>query len=782
MGAFGSTARPRPAPPSASSAPMLRSSIHAALLALATSALLACGDPVADAIRSAELHLAYGQLERASAAVAGVQGPAVERLRERIEGVRRTRAEVQRRALELAEKAPTTPQSEMLGELKALSDAQTDPVAEEVVDAILSQVYDYYSARSASWKPEPVLAEPDVDPHRPNAYVPASEAALARSADPAGEDPAQHQDEDGEGAAGACEVEVDLDVEVELASAAEPAEAAAAQTEGEPAAPRPITAIGWEERALELAAENDLAGARAAWLEAGTMYGSGPLREEALGYARDLADRLALRSEIADAFALDPSELQRARRTLRAVDAEGLELGGARVAWSEVELKDLLALAHRVRLSANAELGLVSERLARGDENGAWGALEKLLGSERVEEPSAWGLIARWRGETPPDGGYVVWEGVWVRPEQIETLEIERTLAGAYAVLLEAQAGPELDAAYATLAEHQRYGRIAEGLELRWARVCAELAEHKTVNKLESLAHKRTELDARRAEALALIFDEEEYFYPYRPPECPPEKARLYPKVQQRVDALVERVREAWDVSQRVSVPRSFRAAVGEVLWVRARQDELDLEALALPAELPEWVLGLPADLDDVGVGEFAWNWEEGRDLAYSRAVRARNERLWTELDEEAFADGEPGRLAHGVEQQQVRITNDYRVMFGRRALAWNPRIQHAAYDHSEWMANTGNFGHFEPGRPETYGPNERMTRRGYDRGISENLAYFGGDPGAAHSGWCTSSGHHRNILMDGHREMASSTVGRFWTQNFGVATAFLDDLSGWHD
>jgi uncharacterized protein YkwD len=52
-----------------------------------------------------------------------------------------------------------------------------------------------------------------------------------------------------------------------------------------------------------------------------------------------------------------------------------------------------------------------------------------------------------------------------------------------------------------------------------------------------------------------------------------------------------------------------------------------------------------------------------------------------------------------------------------------------------------------------------------------------GGDPQAAHDGWLRSSGHHRNILMPGHREMASASASNYWTQNFGADTAFQREL-----
>ena len=105
-----------------------------------------------------------------------------------------------------------------------------------------------------------------------------------------------------------------------------------------------------------------------------------------------------------------------------------------------------------------------------------------------------------------------------------------------------------------------------------------------------------------------------------------------------------------------------------------------------------------------------------------------------------------------------------------------NKGIQAAARDHSDYMSRTGDFGHFEPD-PERKTPGDRMRRRGYFWGASENCHMGGGDPMGAHIGWLHSSGHHRNILMEGHREMASGLSGPYWTQNFGAGRDFEAEL-----
>jgi uncharacterized protein YkwD len=156
--------------------------------------------------------------------------------------------------------------------------------------------------------------------------------------------------------------------------------------------------------------------------------------------------------------------------------------------------------------------------------------------------------------------------------------------------------------------------------------------------------------------------------------------------------------------------------------------------------------------------------------------VLAYNESHWTALDSDKEVDA--ALFPNVAEREQVRITNRYRMLMGRRAVAWNPRVQVAAQGHSEYMANTGDFGHFEQGDPKRHSPFDRMKLAGYPKGASENCAMIGGDPQGAHDGWLHSSGHHRNILMSGHREMASASASNYWTQNFGSDTAFQKELA----
>jgi len=321
---------------------------------------------------------------------------------------------------------------------------------------------------------------------------------------------------------------------------------------------------------------------------------------------------------------------------------------------------------------------------------------------------------------------------------------------------------------------------LARAIEARWAAAMKDALKSPSLKSLEKLSQDRVELDYRREQALELIFDTDEYFYPYRPPECPPEKARLYWPVQQRVDELVADLREVWDSPRSAKLASGFREALEELVWCQAQQPALTVALkLDVPEELPSWVFHLPLGEKSIDLRSFAWTAEEAQELRYDGAVLAFNARQWEaaqqkELDEE--------RRAASEEQLQVEITNAYRQMFGRRRLAWNALLQESSGGHSDYMAKTGNFGHYEEEHPDRRTPFDRMALVGYHRGVSENCHMGGGSAQGAHEGWTHSSGHHRNLLMSGHKEMGSASNGAYWTQNFGTDTSFQSELDSWLD
>jgi hypothetical protein len=365
-------------------------------------------------------------------------------------------------------------------------------------------------------------------------------------------------------------------------------------------------------------------------------------------------------------------------------------------------------------------------------------------------------LVAGARGEEVPEGGYVLHEG-----EFLGALDFDREQVGRQVeALLRAVQGsrvPQRLEAHAELVELARVHlwaeqELARGLGELEASALRSLQRAKAWKPLLALAEQRARLDQARSSALALIFDEQRYFYP-----VPANRRAEYEQVQREVDERVAAVRAIWDAGATVRLDERFREALRDLRWARREQGHS-----SLPDGVPAWMGVLATEQEEVSLQGFAWDRGELARLHRDRWIEDRNERVWTEGDETC------GR----AEQEQVRITNRYRALMGRQSVGWDAKIQAAAAVHSEYMSRTGNFGHFEEDVPGRRTPFDRMREQGYDRGVSENCHAGSGSPEGAHQGWTHSSGHHRNLLMTGHTEMATAVAGYYWTQNFGVGEA----------
>ena len=242
------------------------------------------------------------------------------------------------------------------------------------------------------------------------------------------------------------------------------------------------------------------------------------------------------------------------------------------------------------------------------------------------------------------------------------------------------------------------------------------------------MAETRTKLEEARRHALELIYDTEKYFYPYKPPEVSPEKARLYGEVQLEVDRRVDAVRDIWgrEHSAFEGASVSLSRKTGQLIDRLHRVRDM-LHYFAGEIETDERLADaflLPRGERSVHVRNYARDVDERKRLDQDVKVRILN----------ATVDvGQPGELA------QLRITNDYRQMMGRRRMAFNAKVHAAARWHADWMGRTGIFGHFEEGEPERRTPGDRMKKEGYDQGAGENCA-ISGSPSQAHYSWTQSS------------------------------------------
>ncbi|MCK6461936.1 MAG: CAP domain-containing protein, partial [Planctomycetes bacterium] len=332
-------------------------------------------------------------------------------------------------------------------------------------------------------------------------------------------------------------------------------------------------------------------------------------------------------------------------------------------------------------------------------------------------------VSARVRKEPLPEGGYVVHEGELLLRKEFLRRQEEQQIAALTA---------QLERAYGAIRGDAAFG------------------------KLEKLRKRKDELDAARTFALDLIFDEQKYFYPYRGTGRDGE----YQKVQQEVDRRVQAVEEIWGDRTTVSVKAS------------AELDRALKQFEEAAAGLSRFLVDVDEKAGEIGflrsyVGRkfdlqtFYRTPEERELLAYTREVMEWNPTVKGDITE--------------TEREQVRVTNLYRIMFGRQPVRIAEKLVLSSRGHCEEMSRLGYFGHFSP-TPGRKTPWERMKLQGYDFGVSENCIQGQTNPVGAHIGWCHSSGHHRNILMPPWTEMGTGHYGSLMTQNYGQAPKWSKD------
>ena len=386
--------------------------------------------------------------------------------------------------------------------------------------------------------------------------------------------------------------------------------------------------------------------------------------------------------------------------------------------WAEAPAPLVMALyAKYAPKIKGGRFGLAVVAHALGDKPGTVVALADAYENKALHPALNRFVAERVRGEAPPDGGYVVHAGaVYTRKAYLRKQEEER-IAHFHAQLDKAYAGIKADTA---------------------------------LKKLAKLAAQKGALDKARTHALELIFDEKKYFYPYRG------SGRMgeYTKVQQEVDQRVAGVRAIWDALRPVSIKESNDIARHLRLFDEAAS-ELQKRLVDIDEKVSE-VMFLRAYFGTkFTVQSFFRTPDEQELLRYSREVMAFNEKVQGDITP--------------VERAQVRITNEYRIMFGRWPVRLIENLVLSSRGHCEEMSRLGYFGHFSstPGRRTPY---DRMKLAGYTYGASENIIMGRTGPQAAHDGWCHSSGHHRNILTAPWTEMGTGHLGRYMCQNFGQA------------
>jgi len=440
--------------------------------------------------------------------------------------------------------------------------------------------------------------------------------------------------------------------------------------------------------------------------------------------ARECEAALALHQELV--AALGRSELPKGQVAKKwrvlAGGADGLKVQSRGeehdYPWAEVPAELYLALlAPRADALVHGDLGLAVIAEAVGDQADVAVALAQGYAAEKEREDLDRFVARRLRHEAVPQGGYVVVGGeILSRREHLRKQEEQR--------IKELQA--QLDKSLATIRNDPAWKR------------------------LDKLKAKKGELDRARAYALELIFDEQKYFYPYRGTGREGE----YSKVQQEVDQRVAPVRDLWELPMTATVKRTPELEKAFKQFEEARKG------------LEERLVDVEDKVEEV---EFLHSYV-GKKFNIRTLYRTPEERALLAYSDEVieFNPTVPGDITP-VEREQVAVTNDYRMMFGRWPVRLVEPCVKSSRGHCEEMTRLGYFGHFSP-TPGRRTPYDRMKLAGYDYGASENIIAGQTSAKGAHDGWCHSSGHHRNILMPMWTEMGTGQYGRMMCQNFGQA------------
>lgn len=447
--------------------------------------------------------------------------------------------------------------------------------------------------------------------------------------------------------------------------------------------------------------------------------------------------------------------------------AIGVELEGGQARsqkrWSDMSSDDYYKLFNELKLESPERLALATFCFESQMEKEAHQQMILAVEKNANLKDYADLLYGRKSNQAVPDGGFVIYESRFMRPEEKDRAVVTKDAKKLIATLsggTEASRAEKMKALTQLLSDAgSRHGEefiqklksnIVSELREQRMKMLKELASSNAFKDVSVLQNLKKELNKRRAAALALIRDEERYPYPYFPSEIKQKE------VQDEVDKLVAAVEEIW------KRPFDNVAQVNPTIGLvtnRIKEIEEQIKTFE-PTFNPEDEDGLNLNYiaslagESLSIRNFGLDKKEQDLIAYNKEVMSYNERVET--------------IAGGIEKKQIQITNEYRNMFGEHAVRICDELVQAARWHSEYMASSGIFAHVIDGHPHGRGPSERCIKAGYGGGVSENCHMGVGDPLGAHIGWCHSSGHHRNILAPHWRVLGAGLSGSYWTQNFG--------------
>ena len=329
--------------------------------------------------------------------------------------------------------------------------------------------------------------------------------------------------------------------------------------------------------------------------EAGDYAAAAALLRDAAGAVRsrdaEFADRLVTRaaeSELLSGWNDAVVAALQAGKQLTTTDMSGREVellrvddgkiiarsanGDARLEWFEVDAAGMQRLASAIRAKGRTSLGLAALLYKNGESEAAEDVLAGLIRSNAKQwQAQVNEVLARGRGEQVGAAAYELRKGAFVSLRQVALEERSKKLVSKLQAALRSRDPAARDAFVQSTVAEGDISRAALGLAARelFEKDLRRVESSSLKKQVDNLAAEREQLDAARAHAKELVFDEVKYFYPYKPPAVSGDKHAEYNRVQQEVDERIAALRKLWQGSKtRLRVPAKFGEDLERVDWL----------------------------------------------------------------------------------------------------------------------------------------------------------------------------------------------------------------------
>lgn len=462
-------------------------------------------------------------------------------------------------------------------------------------------------------------------------------------------------------------------------------------------------------------------------------------------------------SRVGEGIAKGEKFAAKSQGRVSAADREGVKFSrrGKRVAWKEIPLDALMELAKDLDLSPEALMGFAFFSFENGREREGNELLFRASQKGGAYSEEVQGVLSQRLGLEAPKEGFAYFRGEWMLPARKSELLFNESIAEPLAKLGD-PSKPVREEAYRKLREAgwPAAERFAGELKQQKQGLVKNIVRAPEFSRLKGLLAEKKRFQDLRDKVLTLIFDEKRYPHKCEGSFKSKEEMRAYLETQQKIDELKVQMENIWNGKKNgkrasVKVSSSF---MNSVIWLKEIEEQLSELDVSFTVEGEEPSLYFLTERNAFTIADFPLDREEGVLIPYNERIMEHNEKI---------------EWAAAIEKDQVRITNQYRILMGRRALVLNKKLLSAARKHSEEMNRLGYFSHISPIK-ERRTVHHRVKQEGYScNGVSENIAMGRGALGV-HNSWIRSPGHHRNILADIWNEMAAGVYGLKWTQVFG--------------